>query len=95
MAAFPKQYETNMKTLLGEEGFSSYAATFDRPVRQGLRVNTQKISVQDFLKRKEKEGTGNLKPVPWCPSGFYYEGETTEYSKHPDYAAGLYYLQEP
>ena len=95
MAAFPKQYETNMKTLLGEEGFSSYAATFDRPVRQGLRVNTQKISVQDFLKRKEKEGTGNLKPVPWCPSGFYYEGETTGYSKHPDYAAGLYYLQEP
>ena len=95
MAAFPKQYEENMKALLTEEGFASYAATFERPCRQGLRVNTLKISAEDFLKRKEKEGKSGLKQVPWCDTGFYYEGETTEYSKHPDYAAGLYYLQEP
>ena len=95
MAAFPNQYEGNMKTLLGEEGFCSYAATFEHPARQGLRVNTLKISPRGFLNRKEREGIRDLKPVPWCLSGFYYEGETTEYSKHPDYAAGLYYLQEP
>ncbi|MBQ7058740.1 MAG: RsmB/NOP family class I SAM-dependent RNA methyltransferase [Firmicutes bacterium] len=95
MAAFPKQYEENMKALLGEEGFCSYAATFEHPVRSGLRVNTLKITPQEFLERKEKEGKQDLRPVPWCPSGYYYEEETTEYSKHPDYAAGLYYLQEP
>lgn len=116
MPQFPKMYEDNMKALLGEEGFISYAATFEKEPRAGLRVNTLKISPEAFLKRKENEeafhhqsdgvnvlneaasnctGTASLKQVPWCDTGFYYEEETNVYSKHPDYAAGLYYLQEP
>ena len=51
MPQFPKQYEENMKALLTEEGFSSYAATFEHEYRQGLLVNTLKISPEDFLKR--------------------------------------------
>ena len=92
MPQFPKQYEENMKALLTEEGFSSYAATFEHEYRQGLRVNTLKISPEDFLKRRSDL---SLRPVPWCPEGFYFSGETSAFSKHPDYAAGLYYLQEP
>ncbi len=92
MPQFPKQYEENMKALLTEEGFCSYAATFEHEYRQGLRVNTLKISPEDFLKRRSDL---SLRPVPWCPEGFYFSGETSAFSKHPDYAAGLYYLQEP
>ena len=36
----------------------------------------------------------NLSPVPWCPSGFWYDPETRP-GLHPYHAAGAYYLQEP
>ena len=36
----------------------------------------------------------NLTPVPWCPTGFYYDPETRP-GLHPLHAAGAYYLQEP
>ena len=36
----------------------------------------------------------NLSPVPWCPTGFYYDPATRP-GLHPCHAAGAYYLQEP
>ena len=36
----------------------------------------------------------HLTPVPWCPTGFFYE-EATRPGLHPYHAAGAYYLQEP
>lgn len=36
----------------------------------------------------------NLKPIPWCQGGFYYD-EPTRPGRHPYHAAGLYYIQEP
>ena len=38
--------------------------------------------------------TFHLAPVPWCPTGFYYDPETRP-GLHPWHAAGAYYLQEP
>ena len=38
--------------------------------------------------------TFNLTPVPWEPTGFYYDPETRP-GLHPWHAAGAYYLQEP
>lgn len=86
----PDRYTDSMKKLLGESGFAEYLASFDEPRLYGLRVNTAKISVEDFLKISPFE----LKPVPWIKNGFYYSGEDKP-AKHPYYFAGLYYLQEP
>ena len=91
MILFPARYEENMKRLLGETQYEAYIQTFERNYWQGLRVNTAKISPQGFQQRWGQQ----LKAVPWCDSGFYLTGETKDFSKHPDYAAGLYYLQEP
>ncbi len=90
MVTLPALYEKNMRALLGDE-FEAYLGSFDRPVYQGARVNTAKLSPEAFAARRGIE----LRPVPWCPSGFYLEGDTKDWSKHPDYFAGLYYLQEP
>ena len=79
-----------MKTLLGEE-YDSYLQCYEEPRHYGLRVNTNKISVEDFL----KIAPWPLTPVPWIPNGFYYDGDAIQPSKHPYYFAGLYYLQEP
>lgn len=96
MVSFPAQYEQNMRSLLGDEAYQAYVKTFERNYWQGLRVNTAKLSPQEFQLRLKKEGAlEELRPVPWCESGYYLSGETKDFSKHPDYFAGLYYLQEP
>ena len=45
----PKVFEEKMKNLLGSE-YEAYTACYDEPRHYGLRVNTAKISVEDFLK---------------------------------------------
>lgn len=85
----PVAFEQKMKEMLGPD-YENYLASFECEAHQGLRVNTSKISVEEFLKLSPYA----LKPVPWCPNGFYYE-KTEKPAKHPFYFAGLYYIQEP
>lgn len=85
----PEAYTAAMKELLGSE-YEAYLSCFEEPKVQGLRVNTAKISVEDFLKITPF----SLTPVPWTENGFYYNGEEPV-TKHPHYYAGLYYIQEP
>ena len=85
----PIAFEQKMKMMLGSD-YANYLASFAEDAHQGLRVNTAKISVEDFLKISPYA----LKPVPWCPNGFYYEKQEKP-AKHPYYFAGLYYIQEP
>lgn len=85
----PEQFVKRIREQLGEEA-DNYFACYDKPKYQGLRVNTRKISVEDFLKISPFP----LKPVPWTTNGFYYESQYQP-AKHPYYYAGLYYLQEP
>lgn len=82
-------FKAKMEQLLGDE-YQAYLNSFEKPAFNGLRVNTQKISVADFLKIVPFK----LKPIPWTSDGFYYCGDDRP-SKHPFYYAGLYYLQEP
>ena len=66
----PKVFEEKMKDLLGSE-YEAYTACYDEPRHYGLRVNTAKISVEDFL----KIAPWPLEPVPWIHNGFYYDGD--------------------
>ena len=85
-----KEYLNRMRDLLGEEEFSAYLKSFDEERLYGLRVNTAKVTPKAFPELV----SWDLKPVPWIPNGFYYEG-TERPAKDPYYYAGLYYLQEP
>ena len=86
----PKQFSENMKSLLGDE-YPLYEACLSKPMFHGIRINTRKISVEDFL----SINPFHLTPVPWCKNGFYYDEQLDKPSKHPYYFAGLYYIQEP
>ena len=90
MINLPNEFEEKMKALLGDE-FEDYIKCYDEPRYYGLRVNTEKISVEDFVKICPFEIT----PIPWIDNGFYYDGEKISPAKHPYYFAGLYYIQEP
>ncbi len=86
----PEEFTQQMQTLLGEE-YPDYLACFQLPRYYGLRVNTKKISVEDFV----KIAPFPIEPIPWISNGFYYDGAKVSPSRHPYYYAGLYYLQEP
>ena len=85
----PSKYTDSMKELLGNE-YDAYLKSFDDTRLYGLRINTLKISVEEFLKISPFE----LTPIPWIENGFYYN-ENDKPAKHPYYFAGLYYIQEP
>lgn len=85
----PENYIQQMKELLKDD-FEAYMQSFEKERYYGLRVNTNKISVKDFL----KISPFTLEPIPWTDNGFYYSGDQKP-AKHPYYYAGLYYLQEP
>lgn len=61
----PKKFCDEMKRILGEE-YPAYLASMEDTRKYGLRVNTAKISVEDFLKISPFE----LTPIPYVDNGF-------------------------
>ena len=84
----PEKYLDKMKGLLKDE-FDDYLNSFNEKANKGLRINTTKISVTDFI----GSFPFKLEPIPWTDDGFYYEDDSI--TKHPFYHAGLFYIQEP
>lgn len=76
-----------MERLLNDE-YPAFFNSYDENTYAGLRMNTLKITPEEYLKLTEQA----LESVSWCPTGFYYNG-SREYSKNPLYHAGLYYIQ--
>jgi len=86
----PAEFMDKMNRLLGDNEYNELLKSYSESRYYGLRVNTLKIKVKEFLKISPFK----LEPVPWTSDGFYYpEGENP--GKHPYYHAGLYYIQEP
>lgn len=85
----PEEFLERMEKMLGTE-YEAFLKSYEEPRKFGLRVNTAKISVEEF----KRLAPFHLTPIPWIPNGFYYEREDDP-ARHPFYYAGLYYLQEP
>ena len=71
----PKKFCDEMKRILGEN--TGVPGIYGRYRKYGLRVNTAKISVEDFLKISLE-----LTPIPYVDNGFYYDPEVAP-AKHP------------
>ena len=69
----PELFEEKMRRLLGED-FEEYEKHLDDPAYYGIRVNTLKISVEDFLKICPFKVT----KVPWTDNGFYVDRKTIQ-----------------
>ena len=89
MEQLPSSFLSRMEQMLQEE-YPAFYKSYEAPRKFGLRVNTNKISVEKFL----EISPFSLTPISWVSNGFFY-GEEERPSRHPYYAAGLYYLQEP
>jgi len=85
----PEKFKERMKPLL-KDAYDAFVATYEVPVRGGLRVNTLKMSKEEFLSCS----SFSLSPIPWAANGFYYDGKDRP-GKHAFHEMGLYYMQEP
>ena len=77
----PSNYLEEMKELLGDQ-YEAYLASFEQKTRQGLRVNTAKITPESFGQKTDF----SLEPVSWCGNGFAFDEKQTV-TKHPYYYA--------
>ncbi|MEK4273308.1 RsmB/NOP family class I SAM-dependent RNA methyltransferase [Paenibacillus sp. FSL R7-0026] len=85
----PLIFAERMKSLLGDE-FEQFMKSYEQSPHAGLRVNTLKISMEQF----DEIAPFDLRPIPWCETGFYVP-HGVKPGLHPYYHAGLYYIQEP
>ncbi|GGA44433.1 RsmF rRNA methyltransferase first C-terminal domain-containing protein [Paenibacillus physcomitrellae] len=89
----PTAYRDQMIQMLGATEAETFLSSYSAERLYGLRVNTLKVTNDSPMMRALHQIFG-LKPVSWCPDGFYYP-EDKRPGKHPYHAAGLYYIQEP
>ncbi len=85
----PDDFLDRMKVFLGEE-FAPFLTSFKDASSLGLRVNTLKLCVGEFLKISPY----SLHTIPWTGEGFTLPLDSRP-GTHPYHAAGLYYLQDP
>lgn len=82
------QFLENMKSLLGDE-YEDFFTTLSKDQEKSIIVNTNKISVKDFLNIADF----SLSPISYEQSGFYIDNE--KLGRHPLHHAGAFYVQEP
>ena len=85
----PDLFQERMQTLLHNE-YDNFLRGYDSPLRRGLRVNTAKMSVAEFLNIFPHP----LTPAPFAENSFYLDAEHKAGSD-PLHHAGIYYMQEP
>ncbi|MBR3788403.1 MAG: RNA methyltransferase [Clostridia bacterium] len=88
MKTLPIDFENRMKNLLGDE-FESYKNSLEEEPVRSFRINTNKISLEDF----NKIDVFNTEKIPYSPTGFYFDYE--KIGNHPYHHAGMIYVQEP
>lgn len=92
MPFLPDSFVHKMSKQLGDQA-QAFLDCYQQQRTYGLRINTLKVdaAVEINLLLNELQP---LKPVPWCPNGYYYDEEARP-GLHPYHDAGVYYIQEP
>ncbi len=88
MIHLPEEFEVRMKDLLGAD-FEKYIKALEEEPVKAFRVNTDKISLEEF----EKINPFSADRIPYVENGFYLGAE--KIGNHPFHHAGMVYVQEP
>ena len=88
MKQLPIEFQERMKTLLGDE-YDDFLKSYDEKPVRAFRVNTDKISLEDF----QKLNIFSQDKIPYVENGFYFDYDGI--GNHPYHHAGMFYIQEP
>nr|WP_267501221.1 16S rRNA (cytosine(1407)-C(5))-methyltransferase RsmF [Enterobacter hormaechei] len=93
----PDEFLAQMRDLLPAHlSFDEFIAACQRPLRRSIRINTLKITVEDFLRLVAPYGW-QLTPIPWCAEGFWIERDDEEalpLGSTAEHLSGMFYIQE-
>ena len=73
MINLPLEFSLRMKKLLGDE-YNDYLAAIEQEPQKGFRVNTDKISLEEF----EKINIFGNEKIPYVQNGFYLNYEKAQ-----------------
>lgn len=88
MKQLPVEFQERMKKLLGDE-YDDFLKSYDEKPVRAFRVNTDKISLDDF----SKLNIFSNEKIPYVENGFYFDYDGI--GNHPYHHAGMFYIQEP
>lgn len=92
----PEEFLAEMAAILPSHlTMADFIAACQRPLRKSVRVNTLKLSVEEFKQRAASKGW-QLYPVPWCDEGFWIEADESvvPLGNTAEHMTGLFYIQE-
>ncbi len=92
----PQAFLDEIAAILPKQlNMEDFVTACQRPLRKSIRVNTLKISVEQFVQRAQEKGW-QLSPVPWCTEGFWIEADETivPLGNTAEHMSGLFYIQE-
>ena len=90
MLELPVAFAERMKALLGGEYDAFCNAICNEESVKGLRVNTYKTDISEFV----KNSPFLLEEIPYVEGGFIVSDDVGA-GKHPYHHAGAYYMQDP
>ena len=91
MSELPETFLQVMQEILKEE-YEDFLAGFTEKRFRALKVNPLRVGSRSFA----EHAPFPLRAVPWVEGGYFYGDDLpVSPSRHPYYAAGVYYLQEP
>ena len=85
----PERFLNRMKDMLSED-FSAFETALSEENVRAIRVNTTKISVDDFLSKTAL----TLSPIDYATDGFIPDN-AEGIGKSPEHHAGMFYVQDP
>lgn len=74
----PENFRSRFQKMLGEAELSEYEECLQRPMEHGLRVNTLRMTPEEFAKfypllSGTKSAETGPESIPWCKSGIYLD----------------------
>ena len=88
MKQLPIEYKLRMEKLLGKD-FCNYENELKNPPIKAFRVNTDKVSLEEF----EKINVFSKEKIPYVSNGYYLDFDKV--GNHLYHHAGLIYVHEP
>lgn len=89
--------EHALDTFLSGHEKDAFLAACGQPLRKSIRVNTLKISVEDFHQLAARNGW-LLTQIPWCQQGFWIDTSSASNKQllgnTAEHLQGLFYIQE-
>lgn len=92
---FHPDFIARYSPLFSEKEFAEFLRFCNLPLRKAIRINTLKISVNDFLQRAVKN-KWELTEIPYVENAYFINRTDTSIPlwKSIEYFSGLFYIQE-